>query len=68
LFEEHFGTVYRYYNECLDMDFAVKIYEPIFISTEEQIEGERRFFREAKVMFALNSPYIAWIYDAGQIF
>jgi len=62
-----FGTVYRYYNECLDMDFAVKIYEPIFISTEEQVEGERRFFREAKMMFALNSPYIARIYDAGRV-
>lgn len=49
------------------MDFAVKIYEPIFISTEEQIEGERRFFREAKMMFALNSPYIARIYDAGRV-
>ena len=62
-----FGTVYRYHNECLDLDFAVKIYEPVFMSPEEQAEGERRFFREAKMMFALNSPYIARIYDAGRI-
>lgn len=62
-----FGTVYRYHNDCLDLDFAVKIYEPVFMSPEEQAEGERRFFREAKMMFALNSPYIARIYDAGRI-
>ena len=62
-----FGTVYRYHNDCLDMDFAVKIYDPIFASSEEQIEGERRFFREAKMMFGLNSVHIARIYDAGRI-
>lgn len=62
-----FGTVYRYHNDCLDMDFAVKIYDPIFVSPEEQIEGERRFFREAKMMFGFNSMYIARIYDAGRI-
>ncbi len=49
------------------MDFAVKIYEPIFVSSEEQSEGERRFFRQAKMLFSLNSPYIARIYDAGRI-
>jgi len=62
-----FGTVYRYHNDCLDMDFAVKIYDPIFALPEEQIEGERRFFREAKMMFSLNSIHIARIYDAGRI-
>ncbi len=62
-----YGMVYRYHNECLDMDFAVKIYEPVFVLPEEQAEGEKRFFREAKMMFALNSPYIARIYDAGRI-
>lgn len=62
-----YGMVYRYHNECLDMDFAVKIYEPVFARLEEQIEGEKRFFREAKMMFALNSNYIARIYDAGRI-
>ncbi len=62
-----FGTVHKYHNNCLDMDFAVKIYEPIFVSSEEQSEGERRFFREAKMLFSLNSPYIARIYDAGRI-
>ena len=62
-----FGTVYRYHNDCLDMDFAIKIYDPVFVSPEEQAEGERRFFREAKMMFTLNNTHIARIYDAGRI-
>ena len=62
-----YGTVYRYHNDCLDMDFAVKIYEPVFVSAEEQLEGEKRFFREAKMMFSLNNNHIARIYDAGRM-
>lgn len=62
-----FGTVYKYHNNCLDMDFAVKIYEPVFVSQEEQKEGEKRFFREAKMMFSLNNSHIARIYDAGRM-
>ena len=62
-----FGSVYRYHNDCLDMDFAVKIYEPIFMSEEEQKEGERRFFREAKMLFSLNDKHLARIYDAGRL-
>lgn len=62
-----FGTVYKYHNNCLDMDFAVKIYEPVFVSQEEQTEGEKRFFREAKMLFSLNNIHIARIYDAGRV-
>lgn len=62
-----YGTVYRYYNECLDMDFAVKIYDPIFVDGEAQREGEKRFFREAKMLFSLNSRHIVRIYDAGRL-
>lgn len=62
-----YGTVYRYHNDCLDMDFAVKMYDPVFVSAEEQLEGEKRFFREAKMMFALNNSHIARIYDAGRM-
>lgn len=62
-----FGSVYRYHNNCLEMDFAVKIYEPVFVSQEEQSEGEKRFFREAKMLFSLNNIHIARIYDAGRI-
>lgn len=62
-----YGTVYRYHNKCLDMDFAVKIYDPVFVLPEEQFEGEKRFFREAKMMFSLNSNFIARIYDVGRM-
>lgn len=49
------------------MDFAIKIYEPVFVSQDEQAEGEKRFFREAKMLFSLNNVHIARIYDAGRI-
>lgn len=45
-----FGFVFKYHNDCLDMDFAVKVYSPIFVSSVEQRDGERRFFREAKML------------------
>ena len=62
-----FGSVFKYYNDCLDMDFAVKVYSPIFVSSDEQKDGERRFFREAKMLFQLNHTNIVKIYDAGRI-
>lgn len=62
-----FGEVYRYHNNNLDMDFAVKIYNPWFVSDDEREEGEKRFFREAKMLFNLNHPNIVRIYDAGRI-
>lgn len=62
-----YGAVHKYHNNCLDMDFAVKIYEPVFFSQDEQAEGEKRFFREAKMLFSLNNVHIARIYDAGRI-
>ena len=43
-----YGTVYRYHNQCLDMDFAVKVYEPVFVSPEEQLEGEKDSFEKRK--------------------
>ena len=62
-----FGLVYKYHNDCLDMDFAVKVYAPVFVSSDEQKEGEKRFFREAKMLFQLNHNNIVKIYDAGRI-
>jgi len=62
-----FGSVFKYHNDCLDMDFAVKVYSPIFVSSDEQKNGERRFFREAKMLFQLNHINIVKIYDAGRI-
>ena len=48
-----FGTVYKYHHKLLDMDFAIKLFEPVFVSNQENIEGEKRFFREAKILFGL---------------
>ena len=62
-----YGEVYRYHNDCLEMDFAVKIYNPVFVSQEEQLEGEKRFFREARIMFTLTNNHIVRLYDAGRI-
>ena len=62
-----FGEVFRYHNDFLDMDFAVKIYQPMFVSDDEKVEGEKRFFREAKILFSLNHENIVRIYDAGRI-
>ena len=46
-----FGTVYKYHNNCLDMDFAVKIYDPVFVSAEEQLEEKRDFSEKLKCYF-----------------
>ena len=62
-----FGSVFKYHNDCLDMDFAVKVYSPVFVSPDEQKDGERRFFREAKMLFQLSHMNIVKIYDAGRI-
>lgn len=62
-----FGSVFKYHNDCLDMDFAVKVYSPVFVSSHEQENGEKRFFREAKMLFQLNHTNIVRIHDAGRI-
>lgn len=62
-----YGTVHKFYHKLLDLDFAVKVFEPIFVSNEENIEGEKRFFREAKVLFKLNHKNIVRVYDIGRI-
>lgn len=56
-----FGAVRKYHHKLLDMDFALKLFEPIFVSNEENIEGEKRFFREAKILFSLNHENIVRI-------
>ena len=49
-----FGSVYKYHHKLLDMYFAIKFFEPVFVSNEDNVEGEKRFFREAKILFSLN--------------
>ena len=62
-----FGEVYLYHHDVLDMDFAIKFFSPLFVLEEEQEEAEKRFFREAKILFELHSDNIVQIYDAGYI-
>ena len=62
-----YGTVYKFHHELLDMDFAVKIFDPIFVSDAENLEGEKRFFREAKILFSLNHKNIIRVFDIGRI-
>lgn len=61
-----FGSVCKYHHKLLDMDFAVKLFEPIFVSNEENLAGENRFFREAKILFSLNHENIVRVYDIGR--
>lgn len=61
-----FGMVHKYHHKLLDMDFAVKLFEPVFVSNEENLEGEKRFFREAKILFSLNHENIVRVYDIGR--
>ena len=60
-----FGAVYKYHHPYIDIDFAVKVFNPIFVSND--IDGEKRFFREAKMLFHLNHMNIIRIYDVGRI-
>lgn len=62
-----FGTVYKYHHKLLDYDFAIKLFEPVFVSNEENLEGEKRFFREAKVLFQLNHNNIVRVFDIGRV-
>lgn len=62
-----FGQVYKYHHELLELDFAIKVFEPLFVSEEEQSIGEKRFFREAKMLFTLQHPNIIGVYDVGKL-
>lgn len=61
-----FGEVYKYHHSYVDMDFAIKVFNPSFLSDDERTESERRFFREARMLFSLNHPNIVKIYDVGR--
>jgi len=62
-----YGEVYLCHHDVLDMDFAIKYFNPVFASSTEQTESEKRFFREAKILFDLHCDNIVQIYDAGYI-
>lgn len=61
-----FGEVYKSHHPFIDIDFAVKVFSPLFVSNYA-VDGEKRFFREAKMLFHLNHENIIRIYDVGRI-
>ena len=60
-----YGEVFLYHHEKLDLDFAIKFFSPVFANSDEQEESEKRFFREAKILFSLHNDNIVQIYDAS---
>lgn len=60
-----FGEVYKYRHPLIELDFAVKFLNPSFLTGEARATSEKRFFREAKMLFQLNHPNIVRIYDVG---
>lgn len=60
-----YGNVFLYHHKLLDMDFAIKILDPIFASDEEQKTAENRFYREAKLLFDFSHDNIVKIFDIG---
>ena len=61
-----YGEVYKYHHPMLDIDFAVKVFDPVFATEEGKIEGEKRFYREARMLFRLNHINIVRVYDVGR--
>ncbi len=61
-----FGMVYKYHHKLLNMDFAIKVFEPVFVSQAEALAGEKRFFREAQMLFHLRHENIVSVYDIGR--
>jgi serine/threonine-protein kinase len=58
-----FGEVYRFRHRLLQIDFAVKLFAPIYGGIESGHMD--RFFREARILFALNHPNIIRVFDVG---
>jgi len=64
--EGGFGTVFKYKHKLLDYDFAIKIFHPMPFGVDEE-NAEKRFFREAKMLFELDHENIIHVYDIGRI-
>lgn len=58
-----FGTVYKAHHSVLDMDFAIKVFEPAF--DDGAAAPLERFFREARILLMLNHVNIVRVFDAG---
>ena len=43
-----YGVVYKYHNDAINMDFAIKIYHPLFATEDQREEGEKRLGQKRK--------------------
>ncbi|MGB4093923.1 MAG: hypothetical protein WBK46_18585 [Ruminococcus flavefaciens] len=48
-----FGEVFRYHNDFLDLDFAVKIFQPMFATANEKKKEKNAFSEKLKYFFLL---------------
>jgi len=60
-----FGTVYKARHSILEVDFAIKVFEPAF--DDGAAAPLERFFREARILLMLSHPNIVRVFDAGLI-
>jgi serine/threonine protein kinase len=58
-----FGEVYRVRHRLLGIDFAVKLFAPVYGDINDG--HMERFFREARILFSLNHPNIIRVHDVG---
>jgi AbiJ N-terminal domain 3/Protein kinase domain len=61
-----FGVVYRAKDPRLDIDFALKVFEP-FPGLTSHTDARARFVREAGLLFRLRHENIVRVYDAGEL-
>jgi serine/threonine protein kinase len=58
-----FGEVYKVRHRLLDLDFAIKLFAPIYsVHNDGSLD---RFFREARILFKLNHPNIIRVHHVG---
>lgn len=58
-----FGEVYKVRHVRLDLEFAVKLFAPVYGETNDG--SLDRFFREARILFKLNHPNIIRVHHVG---
>lgn len=61
-----FGTVYKFRDPRLDVDFAIKVFDPHPFQTS-QVDARARFVREAGLLFRLRHESIVRIFDANEL-
>jgi hypothetical protein len=60
-----FGTVYAVRDEQLQVDFAIKVFDPSPFANAA--DANARFLREAGLLFRLNHKYVVRVFHAGTL-